>query len=58
MIRKHLSILTGIHPNTLGDLYREDEKTYIWTLDKIYQMFECDISDVLEYVPENKKSEV
>lgn len=59
MTRKHLSELTGIRPNTIGDLYREDvKKIDIQILDKICQVFECEISDVLEYVPEDKKSEV
>ncbi|MBO6298595.1 MAG: helix-turn-helix transcriptional regulator [Lachnospiraceae bacterium] len=56
MTRKHLSELTGIRPNTIGDLYREDvKKIDIQALDKICKVIECDICDVLEYVPDDKK---
>lgn len=53
MTRKKLSELTGIRPNTIGDLYREDiKKIDIQTLDKICAVFQCEISDLLEYIPE------
>lgn len=50
MTRKKLSELTGIRPNTIGDLYKEEiRKIDIQALDKICSVFQCDISDVLEY---------
>lgn len=53
MTRKKLSELTGIRPNTIGDLYKEDvKKIDIQILDKICSVFNCSISDVLEYIPE------
>lgn len=59
MTRKHLSELTGIRPNTIGDLYREDvKKIDIQALDKICKVFDCEIGDILEYVSENREPEV
>ena len=56
MTRKKLSELTGIRPNTIGDLYKEDvKKIDIQILDKICSVFNCSISDVLEYIPEITK---
>ena len=58
MTRKKLSELTGIRPNTIGDLYIEDiKKIDIQALDKICSVFQCDISDVLEYIPDDKNVE-
>ena len=48
MTRKKLSELTGIRPNTIGDLYKENiKKIDLQTLDKICSVFNCEISDVL-----------
>lgn len=56
MTRKKLSELTGIRPNTIGDLYREDvKKIDLGTLDKICEVFDCEISDVIEYIPNNSR---
>lgn len=56
MTRKKLSELTGIRPNTIGDLYREDvKKVDLHALDKICSVFGCQISEVLEYVPDRNK---
>ena len=58
MTRKKLSELTGIRPNTIGDLYREDiKKIDIQALDKICSVFQCNISEVLEYIPDDKNVE-
>lgn len=58
MTRKKLAELTGVRPNTIGDLYRENvRKIDLQALDKICEVFKCDISDILEYVPENKIQE-
>lgn len=55
MTRKKLAELTGVRPNTIGDLYRENvRKIDLQALDKICEVFKCDISDILEYIPENK----
>lgn len=59
MTRKHLAELTGIRPNTIGDLYREDiRKIDVQTLNKICQVFNCEVGDLLEYIPDNEKTEV
>lgn len=58
MTRKHLAELTGIRPNTIGDIYREDiKKIDIESLDKICEVFDCDIGDILEFVPNEKSRE-
>lgn len=58
MTRKKLSELTGIRPNTIGDLYKEEiRKIDIQSLDKICSVFQCDISAVLEYIPDEKNVE-
>lgn len=50
MTRKRLAELTNVRPNTIGDLYNEKvKKIDIDTLDKICNVLECDISDLLEY---------
>lgn len=54
MTRKKLSELTGIRPNTIGDLYKEDiKKIDLQVLDKICSVFNCEIADILEYIPNN-----
>ena len=59
MTRKHLAELTGIRPNTIEDLYREDiRKIDVQTLNKICQVFNCEVGDLLEYIPDNEKTEV
>lgn len=58
MTRKKLSELTGVRPNTIGDLYRENvRKIDLQALDKICAVFKCDMSDILEYVPDDKTQE-
>ncbi len=59
MTRKHLAELTGIRPNTIGDLYREDvKKIDIQTLNKLCEVFDCKVGELLEYVPNNNETEV
>lgn len=55
MTRKHLSELTGIRPNTIGDLYKEDvKKLDIDAINRICKVFKCGIGDLLEYVPSDE----
>ena len=59
MTRKRLAELTGIRPNTIGDLYREDvRKMDIQTLNKLCEVFDCKVGELLEYVPDNNGTEV
>jgi len=52
-----LSRLTGIRPNTISELYNEFvDRVSLDQLNRICQILECDISDLLEYVPDNQES--
>ena len=52
-------VATGIRPNTIGDLSREDvKKIDIQTLNKLCKVFNCEIGELLEYVPDNDEIEV
>lgn len=54
MTRKYLSELTGIRPNTIGDLYKEDvKKIDLNVMNRICKVFNCEIGDLLEYIPED-----
>ncbi|HIG0360374.1 helix-turn-helix domain-containing protein [Clostridium botulinum] len=72
MIRIHLSRLlgekrwtqadlsrkTGIRPNTISEIYHElNERINLNHIDKICEVLECDISDLLEFVPNKKDKE-
>lgn len=55
MTRKCLAEMTGIRPNTIGDLYREDVKRIdLSALDKICEALNCEVSDILEYEKEEE----
>lgn len=52
MSQAELARKTGIRPNTINALYHEYTKYVSKSdLDKICEVLECDISDLLEYVP-------
>lgn len=47
---------TGIRANTISELYNElVERVNLEHLDKICEVLECDIEDILEYVPNKKR---
>lgn len=49
--------MTGIRPNTISDMYNElSERINIIYLDKICEVLDCDISDLLEYVPNDVRT--
>lgn len=51
-----LSRKTGIRPNTISEIYNElIERINIDHLDIICEVLDCDVSDILEYVPNNKR---
>lgn len=50
MTRKKLAELTSVRPNTIGDLYNEKvRKIDIDTLNRICEVLDCDVSDLLEF---------
>ncbi|MFV3012702.1 helix-turn-helix domain-containing protein [Clostridium botulinum] len=47
-----LSRKTGIRPNTISEIYHElTERVNLNHIDKICEALECDISDLLEFIP-------
>ena len=56
MKQKELARRTGIRPATIGEIYNEcAERINIDYLDKICEVLDCDISDLLEYIPNQRK---
>lgn len=50
--RSYLAKAAGIRPNTVGDIYSEFAlRLNVDHLDKICEVLNCPISDLLEYVP-------
>lgn len=55
MTRKELAKLTGIREATVGMLYNETIKRIeVEWIDKICEVFECEVSDIIEYFPNSK----
>ncbi|WP_300347708.1 helix-turn-helix transcriptional regulator [Clostridium sp.] len=53
MTRKKLAELIDVRPNTIGDLYNEKvKKIDVETLDKICEVFECEVEDIIEHIRE------
>lgn len=47
---------TGIRPSTIGDYYHElAERVNLDYLSLICEALDCQISDILEYIPDDKK---
>lgn len=47
---------TGIRPNTISELYNElVDRVSLEQLDKICEVLECDLNDLLEYIPNKKR---
>ena len=47
---------TGIRPSTISDIYNEmTERLNINHLDKICEYLNCDITDLIEYIPNKQK---
>lgn len=56
MTQKALSNLTHIRPATISKMYYEETKRLdIKQLNSICSAFDCEISDLLEYVPDKKQ---
>lgn len=47
---------TGIRPNTISEIYNElVDRVSLEYLDSICDVLECDITDLLEHIPNKKK---
>ena len=56
MTRKELAELVGVRPNTIGDLYNEKVKRVdLNLLNNICKVLSCDLSDLLEYQPDEEE---
>ena len=56
MTQAELSRKTGIRPATINEMYHEFcDRVNIEHLDLICEVLQCDISDLLKYVPNNNK---
>ena len=55
MTQKALSEITHIRPATVSKMYYEEIKRLdIKQIDSICKAFDCEISDLLEYIPDKK----
>ncbi|MDO5555464.1 MAG: helix-turn-helix transcriptional regulator [Clostridia bacterium] len=56
MTQKALSEITNIRPATISKMYYEEVKRIdIKHLNNICKAFDCEISELIEYIPERKK---
>lgn len=52
-----LARATGIRPNTINEIYNDCCKTIsVKNLDRICEVLDCDLSDILEYIPNENKT--
>jgi len=55
MTQRELSRRTGINPNTISKIYREEITSIdISTLDRLCAALGCGVGDILEYIPKNE----
>ena len=53
-----VSKLTGMSTSTISNLYNEKVKRLDFdTLEKLCQLFNCKVQDIIEYIPDDKTSE-
>ena len=53
-----VSKLTGMSTSTISNLYNEKVKRLDFdTLEKLCQLFNCKVQDIIEYIPDDKPSE-
>lgn len=56
MTQADLARLTKIRPSTIGDYYNElAERVNLDYLDRICETLNCDITDLMEYIPNKRK---
>ncbi len=54
--QKHLAELTGIRPSTINEWYHElVTRLNVEHIDKICEALGCEITDLLEYIPNEEK---
>ncbi len=52
MTQRQLAELTGIRPNAISDLYNDIAERFSFEqLDKICEVLDCDLSELLERIP-------
>lgn len=57
MTQAELSRKTGIRANTINEMYHElSERVNLNHIDRICEVLNCDISDLLEYLPNKEKT--
>ena len=55
MTQKALADMTGIRPATISKMYYEETKRIdIKQLNNLCKAFDCEISELLEYIPDKK----
>ena len=54
MMKKDLRAMTGVSTTTMSRLSK-DENVSTEILSKICAVLNCDVGDIMEFVPENKK---
>ena len=55
MTQKALAEMTGIRPATVSKMYYEEVKRIdVTQLNNICKTFNCEISELLEYIPDDK----
>lgn len=58
MTQKALAEKTGIRPGTVSKMYYEEIKRIDVThLDSICKLFKCQLSDLIEYIPDDETNE-
>lgn len=56
MTQKELATVTGIRPNTIGELYHElVDKVSLEQLDKICEALECQPGELMVWVPNKRR---
>jgi putative transcriptional regulator len=56
MTQADLARLTNIRPSTIGDYYHElSERINLEYLDRICEALNCDVSDLIEHIPNKRK---
>lgn len=56
MSQAELARRTGIRPTTISEIYNElIERINLDHLDKICDVLDCDVADIIEHIPNKKK---